>query len=298
MRAERRRTLLGICIALLFLLPQVAAPASPVESDPSSPAKTCSRSVVQLRVLDASEHLVSTARGFLLRPGVVATEHHTLAGGTAVRIRSAEGIDYPVEGVLATDETLDVALLAAHRMYEPALEIGDVSTAQIGDAVFSVDSTGPDPSTCTGSLTKVPRAGLAGRVLKASLPVSAKLPGAPLLDRDGRILGLLHVSSFGGSDFAFATPVDTLLAMLVKASNPPVPLTAAAPLADKGSVFGILPTRTVTLWLRVPNDGTASVALPRHHHYDLSTVSVTVDGLSPRRGDRPRPRRQRQLLRH
>jgi serine protease Do len=108
----------------------------------------------------------------------------------------------------------DLAVLAVDTAAVPALEWSD-RTATIGTAVFAVTTSGSGGRATFGFISSIARAfrGPRGRRISGGIEHTAPLApgssGSPLVDRDGRLLGLN--TNRVGNGFYLALPADEAL---------------------------------------------------------------------------------------
>ena len=172
-------------------------------------------SVVQVRAG------ASTGSGFVLdERGHVITNHHVVEGETTVRLQLAGGrsISAVVVGSRASD---DIAVLRVEDPsdLEPAV-LGSSSDLVIGEAVIAVGSPLGLQGTVTGGLVSAlnREASLGGqaaqRMIQTDAPINPGNSGGPLVDLDGRVVGVnTAIATLGGQGsgsigIGFAVPID------------------------------------------------------------------------------------------
>jgi serine protease Do len=154
--------------------------------------------------------------GVVIAEGRVLTNAHVLRGDeVAVRRRDGTVALGEVAGV---DDALDVAVIAVDTGAAPAVAWEPAALEQLdaGRAVFALaDPGGRGLRTSFGLVTATGRSfrGPGGRRIGGSIEHSAPLPrgssGGPLVDADGRLLGINSVRMEGG--LVLALPADAAL---------------------------------------------------------------------------------------
>ena len=154
--------------------------------------------------------------GVIVAPGRVLTNAHVLRG-EEVAVAFADGES--AHGRLAgADAELDVAVIAVETGERPVLGFspGAVEAAGVGAPVFALANPGGRGLRTTfGLVSAAGRSfrGPRGRRIGGSIEHSAPLPrgssGGPLVDLDGRLLGLNTVRTGGG--LILALPADEAL---------------------------------------------------------------------------------------
>ena len=172
-------------------------------------------SVVQVRAG------ASTGSGFVLdERGHVITNHHVVEGETTVRLQLAGGrsISAVVVGSRASD---DIAVLRVEDPsdLEPAV-LGSSADLVIGESVIAVGSPLGLQGTVTGGLVSAldREASLGGqaaqRMIQTDAPINPGNSGGPLVDLDGRVVGVnTAIATLGGQGsgsigIGFAVPID------------------------------------------------------------------------------------------
>lgn len=131
--------------------------------------------------------------GFVLAPGRVATNAHNLRGEETT-VTFADGSRAPGK-VLGLDPDGDLAVLAVDTGDRPALPWSEATVA-IGAAVLAA-AAGPDgPRLTLGFVSGVgrsfrgPSGALVGPAIEHTAPLAPGASGGPLLDCEGRVVGI------------------------------------------------------------------------------------------------------------
>jgi serine protease Do len=157
--------------------------------------------------------------GVVIGEGRVLTNAHVLRGDE-VAVRRSDG-EVVLGRVAGLDDALDVAVIAADTGSAPAVawEPEALEPLRPGRAVFALaDPGGRGLRTTFGLVTATGRSfrGPRGRRIGGSIEHSAPLPrgssGGPLVDADGRLLGINSVRMEGG--LLLALPADAALRKL------------------------------------------------------------------------------------
>ncbi len=176
-------------------------------------------STVAIRGLGCPRVLVGS--GFVIEPALVLTSAHVVAGVAAPTLRLS-GVDDGLTGrVVAIDPVRDLALVAATGLEAPPLPLGD-AIDDLLVALVGYDGDGAE-SERPGRIDRHIRA--TGNDIHGSpadgrdaLVVAADVDpghsGAPLVDADGLVVGVVFSSVTGGRPTAFAvqtSEVETFL---------------------------------------------------------------------------------------
>jgi S1-C subfamily serine protease len=162
--------------------------------------------VIGVLVDDCGGGIERRAAGVALGPDVVATVAHTFARGASVHLLDGAGQDQPAE-LVWIDTGRDIALLRPARPATAWLDLGDAAD---GDQLQVL--TGRRPASTagamapeTGPVVKPARlvrhvtATLDGAGSRAALEIEADIEagdsGSPLIDAQGRVIGLVFAAS-------------------------------------------------------------------------------------------------------
>lgn len=150
--------------------------------------------------------------GVVVAPGAILTNAHNVRGNTTtVVFADGREVEAHVSGM---DVDGDLAVLSADTGEAAPLEWSDREPG-IGTAVFTVTADGAGPRATFGYVSSVARSfrGPRGRRISGSIEHTAPLApgssGSPLVDRDGRLVGL-NTNRVGGG-FYLALPADEAL---------------------------------------------------------------------------------------
>lgn len=179
--------------------------------------------IVYVRASGTRGRSVSTGSGFLADShGDILTSYGMIAGAPTVTVEFADDVTRRAT-VVAQDPDDDVAVLHADMTGVPTiapLTLGESGNVRVGDPVLALgDPAGNSRTLTTGIVsalqqqTTAPGGLSVANVIQTDAPVSPGSEGGPLLDADGRVIG---ITGFGGV-VSFAVPIDTASAMLVKA---------------------------------------------------------------------------------
>jgi S1-C subfamily serine protease len=147
--------------------------------------------------------------------GLILTAAHVVGDEETVVVRFGDGEE--VEGtVLGGTAGADVAVVQVDRTGLPAAELALDEDPRVGQMAIAIGSPWGLRSTVTSGIVSavnqsIPQGGSARSVLQTDAAINPGNSGGPLVDRDGRVLGI-NVSIFslsGANDgVGFAVPID------------------------------------------------------------------------------------------
>jgi len=224
---RRRIPLLAVFLALIVAVPafpQLAALQEGIISvyDEASP------SVVRISVRGTSQNafmqpvpVSGSGSGFLFDDqGHIVTNFHVIEGADQIMI-SFDGVECCEAVVVGLDPSTDLAVLKIDPAGLPApLELGDSSALRIGQFVVAIGNPFGLEQTMTfgivSALERViqsPDGRFVGEAIQTDAPVNPGNSGGPLLDLDGRVIGVTSqiISPVAGSSgVGFAISADTV----------------------------------------------------------------------------------------
>jgi S1-C subfamily serine protease len=205
----------------------------------------------------------ATGSGFVIdKSGHILTNAHVVEGASKVTVGFDN--DKTVDAkVLGRDESTDVALLKVNpgdkNVVLKPLQLGDSSKAQVGDPVVAIGNPfGLDRTVTTGIVSalqrqlEAPNGFSISNVIQTDAAINPGNSGGPLLDANGRVIGINSQIATGGGGgsvgIGFAVPINTVKRI-------------AAELKDKGEVqhaflgiTGVSITKSMSDNLNLPTD--------------------------------------------
>ena len=176
--------------------------------------------------------------------GVVVTNFHVIGQGRRFRVQLANETYVEPQSVLAYDRGRDLALVEVKlpEVREPlrALRLGDSEGAVVGTAVSSLGHPlGFRASVARGVIAS--RRELGGQpFLQLAMPIEPGNSGGPILDAEGRVLGVVTIKS--GDSVGFAIPSNDVAKLLAVAVTP-AGRARAIPLARWATIGALDPAR-------------------------------------------------------
>lgn len=163
-------------------------------------------SVVSLVATDKFGNEINKGTGFFLIEGChVATAYHVVKGASSVKIVSDSTDELIVLDSYIADKTFDLAIIQVNDCGIP-LNLAD-GLPSIGDEVFTISHPRGLKNTLSGGLISGIRD---GNILQTSTPVAVGSSGAPLINMDGAVVGLISFNMFGSQNLNFAVSAQQL----------------------------------------------------------------------------------------
>ncbi|MHC4250998.1 MAG: S1C family serine protease [Planctomycetota bacterium] len=175
--------------------------------------------------------------GFILSPqGWAITNYHVIEGSTeiSVDVKGVDGKGVTVEGVgvVAVDPTVDLALLqlppapaaVGDDGKYPALGLRTGPT--VGEDVYAIGNPGAgarilEDTVTRGIISSTDRQIGGVSLIQTSAPINPGNSGGPLLDRKGKVVGVIVSKIADAEGVAFAVPSASVTAFVKRRDKPP-----------------------------------------------------------------------------
>jgi S1-C subfamily serine protease len=152
--------------------------------------------------------------GLLLdRSGLVLTNLHVVSGARSITVTPFDSAASPAQ-VLDSDAELDLALLQVNlpNALPAAASLGSAATLSVGDEVLAVGSPRKMYFSVSRGMVSFPHRLLDGvEYIQTDLPINEGNSGGPLVDRMGRVVGIVSFILKESQGLSFALPIDRAL---------------------------------------------------------------------------------------
>ena len=150
--------------------------------------------------------------GFVIsEDGLIATNLHVIGEARPIRVQLADGSTHEATVVQASDRKFDLAIvkIAVKEKLKP-LPLGDSTNLKQGMALIALGHPrGLEYSVVAGVLSgKRDRDGVS--MLQLAIPIEQGNSGGPVLDMQGRVIGIVTLKSLETANLGFAVPVNAL----------------------------------------------------------------------------------------
>jgi len=211
----------------------------------------------------------SEGSGFVIRTdGVILTNNHVIRGADKITVKLKDGRQFPAK-VLGADAQSDIAVIKIEASGLPVVEWGNSDKVRIGQLVCTIGVPyAMEYSFTFGCISGKGRSGLTPEVtpvedyLQTSALINPGNSGGPLIDVEGRVVGMTTLVNGLNRGLAFAIPSK----MLQKAS---------AQLIDSGKVAH------PALGIRIETLGADSTLREQIQGVDKGVVITTIEPDTP-----------------
>ena len=163
---------------------------------------------------------------FVSEDGMIVTNRHVVVDSSAeYTVVTSEGEEYPAE-VLARDNVLDFAVLKVDGGGFTAANLGDSDEIKIGQTVIAIgNSLGEfSHSVSRGIISGMSRdivagGGLGGSeeltdIIQTDAAINFGNSGGPLIDLNGRVIGINTAVAQGAENIGFAIPINQVMRLI------------------------------------------------------------------------------------
>lgn len=225
--------------SLLVLLAPVAVVAQP---DVAELAERSLDSVVLLRIYARSGELMGTGSGFFVSTDRLVTNYHVVEDAHRVAAVVRDGSEVEMAGLLASDETNDLAVLLSSQANSASLPVTGSSELRVGEPIVVLGSPAGLSGTVTNGIISalrpeglkeyMPRGEPTPAVFQISAPISPGSSGSPVINMDGEVIGVASSGLMYGQNLNFSVPPEPLRQIIEKADG-------AAVISRYGSITGV-----------------------------------------------------------
>jgi serine protease Do len=161
--------------------------------------------------------------GFVIsKDGLIATNMHVVGQGRRLQVEMSDGQTHEVQAVHASDYHLDLAILRVQATDLKPLVLGDSEAVQQGEPIVGMGNPAGLTFSVVQGVVSAIREVEKQPMIQVAMPIERGNSGGPLLDRKGRVLGILTLKSLRTENLGFATPVNNLKKLMEKPNTVPM----------------------------------------------------------------------------
>ena len=156
-----------------------------------------------------------TGSGFIIRPdGYVVTNYHVIENADKITVNLRSGKKYDAK-VIGSDKKYDLAILKINEKNLPYLEMGDSDALQIGQWVVAFGNPYGLHETVTIGIISALNRSLSnkekeGYLIQTDAAINPGNSGGPLVDLNGRVIGINEAILSNAQNIGFAIPIKLL----------------------------------------------------------------------------------------
>jgi len=226
MRSDKFLPLLVAILGLIVVNPGAPMTISDIQQSPQEIAKKTFPSVAVVLINDKNGQPISLGSGFVIKDGIVATNLHVIEDGESgfVKLIGADR-QYPIEGVLATSDRYDLALLSIPALRAPTLMLS-LRNVLVGDTIYAIGNPRGLEGTFSEGIISSIRKLDEDELIQITAPISPGSSGGPVVNIDCDIIGVATATIIEGQNLNFAVPA-RYLEQLLETERKLIPLNSA-----------------------------------------------------------------------
>lgn len=226
MRSLLRLTLclaLGGGIAFAKSKPRAAAPAAGEARSVTEITEAARSSIVTVTQIGRGGLHEALGTGFVIRAdGLIATNLHVIGHARRIQVQFADGAIEDVTDIHATNPAFDLAIVRIGRKNLKPLVLGESGKLKQGQQVIALGHPQGLQFSVVEGVVSAMREVEGMRMIQIAIPIEEGNSGGPLLDRDGKVQGMLTLKSAVTENLGFAHPVDDLKPLLEHPNSVPM----------------------------------------------------------------------------
>ena len=170
---------------------------------------------VYLEMADRDDNTLGFGSGFLVGPSQIATNFHVVVGAAKGTAKLAgKPTTYAIEGITATDEQNDLAILKVTAFEGDPLPLSDSDAVEIGETVYVAGNPkGLEGAVSDDTINNLHEEGGKKRFQMTALIIPGS-SGGPVLNRNGEVIGISLITLEDGQNRNFAIPSNYLKELL------------------------------------------------------------------------------------
>ncbi len=174
-------------------------------------------SIVMISFAERDGKAMALGTGFIISAdGFIATNLHVLGEARPITVELADKRKFEVTSVHASDRALDMAIVKIDAKDLPALELGDSDQAKEGQPIVVVGNPQGLRHSVVSCVVSSRRETNGVKMLQIAMPIEPGNSGGPVLDAQGRVLGIVTLKSVVTDNLGFAVEVNHLKPLIEK----------------------------------------------------------------------------------
>jgi len=201
-----------IALALFALTPCSGATVEEI-------AERTMPSVVEIVTYDDAGDFIALGSGFFISPQKIITNEHVVDGAYSAEVFTNDGY-YDRITILNADKDMDLAILRVDAEDEIPLQINPDAQLKPGQRVIAIGHPLGLAKTVSDGLISGVHTIDAVQIVQITAPISDGSSGSPVLDQQGRVIGVVYAGFDEGQNLNFAIGIETLNEFLALEETP------------------------------------------------------------------------------
>lgn len=202
---------------------KASTPAAPDEMSVEELVESANESIVVVTFSGRDGKRQGLGTGFVVsEDGLIATNMHVIGEARPVSVEFKDGRKFDVTEIHATEKSMDLAVLRIAVTGLKPLTLGDSDTLKPGQSVVAIGNPQGLRHSVVSGVVSEKREVDSKPMIQVAMPIERGNSGGPLLDRQGRVHGIITLKSQVTDNLGFAVTVNALKPLLAKPN--PIPM--------------------------------------------------------------------------
>ena len=216
MRNPRKALLCFTALGIISLLITAVASA---QNDEQLAEKVLA-ATVYLEMADKDGNILGFGSGFFVEQSQIATNFHIVEGAAKGTVKLAgRSTEYTVDGISATDEENDLAILKVTGFEGNPLSLGNSDTAKTDETVYVAGNPrGLEGKFSSDTINTIREEDAKKRFQMTALILPGS-SGGPVLNENGEVIGISFITLEDGQNLNFAIPSNKIKELLTQSGE-------------------------------------------------------------------------------
>jgi regulator of sirC expression with transglutaminase-like and TPR domain len=148
--------------------------------------------------------------------GIIATNLHVIGEGRPIAVETGDGKKFDVIAIQAIDRLRDLALIKVNAKDLPALPLADSDRVKDGQAIVALGNPQGLKHSVTAGVVSGRRDIDGQSMIQIAIPLEPGNSGGPVVDMQGRAIGVVTLKSLVTENLGFASPINVLKSLIAK----------------------------------------------------------------------------------
>lgn len=206
----------NLYVVMAFAVLVTAASAQ----EPREIARDLRDALVSISTYKNSDELAAGSGFVISAEGLVATNYHVIEGGDRITVETSTGESFSRVSVVDADQRRDLAVLRLPTRGLSALAFAALESVEVGDNVYAMGNPLGLEATFSSGIVSADRIIDGVQVFQITAPISSGSSGGPVVNRDGKVIGIASALMEGGQNINFVIPIKYVQGLLDIAAAP------------------------------------------------------------------------------
>lgn len=158
--------------------------------------------IVEISVL-RYDGTASSGTGFFINSKTIVTCYHVLDNVKAIEIQTSNGKNFTIDSIIASNRSNDLIKFTVKQKNDVWLKLSD-KLPKVGENVFLIGNPESYNFSMSNGIVSAVRMKDSVQVIQTTAPSSSGNSGSPLLNKKGKVIGVMSYVKFIGQNLNFA----------------------------------------------------------------------------------------------